>query len=232
MNELKEFQSWSIILFFHNEADNIKIVCQKTMDFLSFLNERQKEIILIDDASVDKSDEQVRQMMEGKSYVKLITHQKKLGIGACLKTGYEMAQMENVCAVPGDGQFDVNELRAFRQAPPQTVISFFRTVNKEYSLLRKLLTKTNKWLNKIFLRLDIQDINWVKIYKKADLKKLDLKSKSSYVESEIIYRLNKKCRIIQSPSRYLPRKHGHSKSVNVVSLKSVFLDMVALTFKK
>ena len=100
-----------------------------------------------------------------------------------------MAQMENVCAVPGDRQFDVNELRAFRQVPPQTVISFFRVANNEYSLLRKILTKTNKLFNKIFLGLHIQDINWVKIYKTADLKKLDLKSKSSYIESEIVYRL-------------------------------------------
>ena len=229
LNDLKKTQSWSVILFFHNEADNIKRVCQQTLDFLSPLNDREKEIIFVNDGSTDKSDEQLRKMTEGKSYVKFITHQKKLGIGACLKAGYKMAQMENVCAVPGDGQFDLNELRAFRQTPSQTVISFFRIAKQEYSFLRKLLTKTNKWFNKIFLRLRMRDINWVKIYKTTDLKKLNLRSKSSYVESEIIYRLkNKKYKIIQSPSCYLPRQYGHSKSVTVVSLKAVILDIINL----
>ena len=203
------------------------------MDFLSPLSNNQKEIIFVNDGSTDQSNEQIRKITDGKSYIKFITHQKQSGIGACLKAGYKMAQMENVCAVPGDGQFDVNELRAFRKVPLQTIISFFRTKNKDYSLLRKVLSKANKWLNKIFFRLHIQDINWVKIYKTSDLKKLDLKSRSSYIESEIVYKLkNKKCKIIQSPSRYLPRKYGHSKSVTASSLKAVSRDIISLIFKR
>ena len=69
-------QSWSIILFFHNEAENIQAVCQQTMDFLSSLSEQEKEIICVDDGSTDKSNEQVRKMIKGKPYAKLITHQK------------------------------------------------------------------------------------------------------------------------------------------------------------
>ena len=233
MSDSKNKQTWSIIIFFHNEAGNIGKVCQQAMGFLSPLNDKQKEIIFVNDGSTDQSDKQIRKMTEGQSYVKFITHQKKSGIGACLKAGYEMIQMENVCAVPGDGQFDINELRAFRTVPPKTIISFFRTKNEDYSLLRKVLSKANSWFNKIFFGLHIQDINWVKIYKTDDLKKLSIKSKSSYIESEIIHKLkNKKCKIIQSPSRYLPRQYGHSKSVTVSSLKAVSRDIANLIFKK
>ena len=232
MNNSEKKQSWSIIIFFHNEAGNVERVCQKAMDFLSLLSNNQKEIIFVNDGSTDQSNEQIRKITDGKSYIKFITHQKKSGIGACLKAGYKMAQMENVCAVPGDGQFDVNELRAFRKVPLQTIISFFRTKNKDYSLLRKLLSQANKWFNKILFGLHIQDVNWVKIYKTFDLKKLNFKSKSSYIESEIIHKLkNKKCKIIQSPSRYLPRQYGHSKSVTISSLKSVGWDIVNLICK-
>ena len=232
MNNSEKKQTWSIIIFFYNEAGNIEKVCRQVINFLSCLDDTQKEIIFINDGSTDQSNEQIRKMIKGKSYVKFITHQKKTGIGACLKEGYKIAQMENVCAVPGDGQFNIDELRDFRKMPPQTIISFFRTKNEYYSFVRKLLTKSNKLFNRIFFRLHIQDVNWVKIYKTADLKNLDLKSKSSYIESEIIYKLKNKCKIIQIPSCYLPRQHGHSKSVTISSLKAVSWDIVNLILKE
>ena len=226
-------QSWSIVIFFYNEAGNIKKVCEQTMNFLSALKDDKKEIIFINDGSADESGELLRDTIKNKNYVKFVDHKKNLGIGACLKEGYKMAQMENVCAIPGDGQFDVNELRAFREIPPQTVVSFFRTKNRQYSLSRKLLSQTNKWINKLFFGFYIKDINWVKIYKTADIQNLNLKSKSSYVESEIIYRLkNKNCKIIQSPSRYLYRDYGHSKSVTASSLKAVGKDIINLFIRR
>lgn len=226
-------QTWSIIIFFHNEENNIVKVCQQVVDFLDLLSDDKKEIIFVNDGSTDKSSKQVDKMIKNKSYVKVVNHKKKMGIGTCLKTGYKMAKMENVCAVPGDGQFDVNELRAFRKVPSQTVVSFFRSKNMQYSFLRKLLTKVNKGLNKILFGIDVQDINWVKIYKTSEIKSLNLKSKSSYVESEIIYRLkNKNCKIIQSPSHYLSRKFSYSKSVTISSLKTVGKDIISLFFNR
>ena len=233
MNDLEKMQSWSIIIFFYNEERNIEKTCRQAMDFLSPLRDDEKEIIFVDDGSTDKSNKQIQQITNNKSYIKFINHAKNQGIGACLKVGYQMAQMENVCAVPGDAEFDINELRAFRNIPEKTVISFFRVRYTGYSVFRKLLTTINKWLNRFLFSFYLKDINWVKVYKKSSLKNLQLKSKSSYIESEIIYRLkNKRCKIIQSPSHYLPRQYGYSKSVTFSSLKSVCQDIIRLCVNK
>ena len=229
MNNLNGAQSWSIVIFFYNEAGNIEKVCRQAIEFLLPYTESEKEIIFLDDGSTDKINETIQKITENKSYIKWIKHEKKLGIGACLKAGYNLAQMENICAVPGDGQFDLNELRAFRNVPSKTVISFFRTTHQQYFFFRRILTRSNKWINWIFFGFYLKDINWVKIYKKDSLKGIKLHSKSNFVESEIFYFLNRtKHVIIETPSKFLPRNFGESKSVSFSALIKNFTDIIRL----
>ena len=226
-------QSWSLIIFFYNEEENVLKVCEQAIDFLAPLPEGKKEIIFINDGSSDQSVEQIKKIIEDKPYIKLITHENNLGIGASLKSGYKIAQMENICALPGDGQFNINELKAFRFVSPKTVISFFRVKHRHYSLFREFLTQANRWLNKLLFRLDNQDVNWVKIYKKSDISQLNFRSNSSFIETEIIYKLQcKACKIIQSPSQYQMRVYGHSKAVTWSVLKNVGRDIIVLLIKK
>ena len=226
-------QSWSIIIYFYNEEGNLDKVCLQALDFLKPLEEDKKEIIFVNDGSDDQSLEKIKAITKNKSYVKFINHKKNIGIGASLKSGYKTAVMDNVCAVAGDGQFNINELRAFRSVPPKTVISFFRVEHKYYSFFRKSLTKTNRWINKLLFGIELKDVNWVKIYKRSDISGLIFQSKSSYLESEIIYYLKRKgLKMIQSPSFCLPRSYGHSKSVTSSSLKAVSWDLIKLFFNR
>ena len=233
MDSFRKTQSWSLIIFFYNEEGNIEKVCRQAIDFLSILSDDNKEIIFVNDGSTDQSVKKARQITQGKSFVKFINHEKNLSIGASLKRGYESAKMENVCAVPGDGQFNVNELRAFRTIPSKTVISFFRISHKRYSFLRKGLTQINRGLNRILFGVNVRDVNWVKIYKTSSINGLNLQSKSSYIESEIMYRLKRKgFKVIQSPSCYQSRFLGQSKSVTISSLKGVGRDIFNLFISK
>ena len=200
----------------------------QALDYLKPLNSQQKEIILVNDGSTDKSFEKVKKKAHGLNYVKFINHEKNKGIGACLKKGYEMAQMENVCAIPGDGQFEINELRAFRNLKKQTLISFYRVQYNQYSLFRKMVSYSNRIINKILFGISVKDVNWIKIYKNSDLKQLSFISKSNYIESEILFKLKKKSQIIQVPSHYLPRKYGFSKSVHLDVFKLIIKDILLI----
>ena len=225
-------QSWSLIIFFYNEANTIEDVFSQAVDYLKPLEDDQKEIILVNDGSTDQSLERVTEKDEGLSYVKFINHETNKGIGASLKKGYETAKMENVCAVPGDGQFDLNELRAFRNINNQTIISFYRIKYNQYSFFRKFLSYSNRLINKILFGVSVKDVNWIKIYKNSDLKSLSFISKSSYIESEIFIKLKKKCQIIQVPNHCLLRMYGASKSVNVPILKVVLMDILLIFIRR
>lgn len=241
-------QSWSLVIMAYNEEHTIKEVCLQAVDFLSPLPDDKKEILIVDDGSTDGTFERTKALSEAFSFVRIYRHKGNLGIGAALTRGYLLSRMENVCVVPGDGQFNLNELRAFRNVPPNTVVSFYRTSYPGYSVFRRFLTWVNRWLNRILFGFFLKDVNYIKIYKRDSLKKfigpfqvssnkalksdlgnIRFVSKSSYIESEIMYHLtNRKLKIIQTPAGYLPRKHGVSAAVRPKTLKMVFEDICKL----
>ena len=222
-------QSWSLIIIAYNEEHTIEQVCRQAVSFLSLLPENKKEILIVDDGSSDNTSDKIKYLVNEFPFIKSYRHEKNLGIGAALAKGYRMSRMENICAVPGDGQFDLNELRAFRNVPINTAISFYRTGYKGYSFFRKLLTRINRWVNKILFGFYLKDVNYIKIYKRGYLKEFQFISKSSYIESEIMYYLTKKnIKIIQTPAEYLSRKHGVSSAVRGKILKMVFKDIYKL----
>ena len=71
-------QSWSIIIFFHNEENNIEKVCRQAISFLGLLKENKKEIIFINDGCTDNTCERIQKITGNKPYIKFVNHQKKI----------------------------------------------------------------------------------------------------------------------------------------------------------
>ena len=139
-----------------------------------------------------------------------------MGIGPSLHNGYSNASLENVCFVPGDGQFDLDELIPHMNPADKEIISFYRVENTSYSLFRNILSLANRMVNKVFVGIDMHDVNWVKIYKNEGLKKLDLRIKSSLVESEICAKLLlEEYSVKEFKSKYLDREGGKSKGASL-----------------
>jgi len=228
----KESQSWSIIVFAYNEAGNIEKVLAQIESFFSALPEEKKECLIIDDGSHDGTYEVAAKWEQRYSWLHVIRHEENRGIHAALQTGYANARCENVVAVPGDGQFDINELRAFRNIPDNTIISFYRTQRPGYGPLRNALSNTNKILNLFVLGLWIRDVNWVKVYKKASLDQLRLDSTSVLFETGLCAQiLANGSRLVQIPCRYLPRDYGSAKGANFKTVSRVVSDMLPFYLK-
>jgi hypothetical protein len=86
--------------------------------------------------------------------------------------------------------------------------------------------------NKTFLGLTLKDVNWVKIYKLNELKKFDLKIRSSLIESEICSKLHfNGNRFIEIESRYLDRIGGESKGASFKIVKQALFDMLSLVIE-
>lgn len=209
-------QSWSVIIFCYNEESTLRSVIETVQDFFETIHCTQSEIIIVDDGSTDNCPEIARKAEERYSNVKAIYHSRNFGIGCALRSGYSAVQNENVCAVPADGQFNVAELIPHADVPQKTLVSFYRRENTVYSLKRNLLSLVNRKVNANCLGLKLRDVNWVKVYKRAELEKLDLKMTSSLVESEICAKLIlQENNLIECGSVYHPRKAGKSKGASV-----------------
>ncbi|MGB3946818.1 MAG: glycosyltransferase family 2 protein [Bacteroidia bacterium] len=234
-------QSWSIIIFCYNEKGNVSNVIKNCITVLQKLS-TSRELIIVDDGSTDGSIDEIKDEISKTptEKIKLIQHPVNQGIGMALKTGYAIASNENVCAVPADGQFDINELLPFTTIQNNSFISFYRKENQSYSLARNILSLFNKLFNKLLLGINFKDINWVKIYKTEIIKELDLQLNSSLIETEICAKLvAKKHTFIEVESKYLNRKNGVSKGASwkivskvLAELVKVYLSVLAFKRKK
>jgi len=204
-------------------------VIESVEEFFRTIRCAESEIIIVDDGSTDSCGEIVRKAAETYSNVKAINHSRNLGIGCALRSGYAVVRYENVSAVPGDGQFDVAELIPYADLPGKTVVSFYRKENTIYSPRRNVLSWINRRINANCLGLKQRDVNWVKIYKRAELERLDLKMKSSLVESEICAKLVlRENTMIEAESVYHPRKAGQSKGASLPIVLRAALETLKL----
>jgi len=222
-------QSWSIIIFAYNEESGIQSVIEKALIVLKQISTVNGELIIVNDGSTDNTAKIIEQFAENNPEIIIVNHQNNIGIGAALLSGYAKARFENVCAIPADGQFNIDELLPFSYIPENTMISFFRKEKIRYSVYRKVLSFTNNNFNRYFLGIKINDVNWVKIYKKEFLENTPPILTSSLVESEICA---KACisgfKIIEIESAYKNRLGGYSKGVSGKILLQAIKEMAAL----
>lgn len=212
-------QSWSLIIFVYNEQDAIGNVIKSLLSVLNRLNPEKSEIIIVNDGSTDNTLKIIQDFDDKR--IRIINHTKNRGIGEALLSGYKAAQYENICAIPGDGQFNPEELIPFAEFDNNTIISFYRTQKTRYTVFRKILSFFNKILNRYFLNIKIRDVNWVKIYKKQFFDNITPVLTSSLVESEICAKMIRSgYKIIEVESTYHPRQGGVSKGA---SLKTIFM---------
>ncbi len=223
-------QSWSIIIFCFNEVGSVEQVVKKTLDTLDAMHVSNYEVLLVDDGSTDGSRDVVKNLPLVFPRLRLLFHEQNMGIGKALRTGYFEAQFENVCAVPADGQFDLAELLPYAEIPEKTIVSFYRKENTTYSFFRNSLSKANKQLNLWLNGFELKDVNWVKIYKGRELKKMNLEIESSLIESEICAKFMIHGYLIEEvESKYLQRVSGVSKGASFKIVKQALLDTLALS---
>jgi len=225
-------QSWSIIIFCYNEEHTIASVFNSVFDLLKRNSVPNFEVVIVDDGSTDGSVEKIKHLQsEFPEHIKIFFHQKNKGIGYALRAGYNLAQYENISAVPADGQFDVKELLPYLNVPEKTFISFYRKENLQYTLFRNILSYLNKKINYFFIGISLKDVNWVKIYKTKEIRKFPWKIKSSLIESEICAKLLRNGNKVQEViSVYHPRKAGESKGASIKILLQAMKETIKLIF--
>jgi dolichol-phosphate mannosyltransferase len=213
----------------YNEEHSVLHVGVQAQKVLKKISSPKNEILFVDDGSSDDTTRLIKTFQKKHTNVRTVFHPHNMGIGAVLRSGYFHTRFENVCVVPADGQFDLNELLLFPRLKPKTFVSFYREKQRGYSLFRILLSRVNRVVNRIFLGIRLKDINWVKVYKRDSLKPLDLRLKSSLIESEICAKLVfLGHRFIEIPSIYNIRSGGKARGASLKIVIKALLETCLL----
>jgi len=224
-------QSWSIVILCYNEEGNLKVVVSELLDTLKQMKVTDFEILVVDDGSTDRSKEVILEAAKEIPQLKLLEHTENKGIGEAIRTGFFAATKENVMAMAGDGQFNLEDLIPHANINGDTIVSFYRVDKGPYTAFRHFISNFNRWLNEFVLGAKIKDVNWVKIYKRENLESIKLELKSSLVETEIVTKLlRKSINLEEYQTVYLPRLYGEPKGASFKVVSMALLELIKLIF--
>lgn len=179
----------------------------------------EKEIIVVDDSSTDGTRELLQNIASPR--VKVLFHEKNMGKGAALQTGFARAEGDIVLVQDADLEYDPREYPRLLEpildgradvvygsrflGGPHRVLFFWHYIGN------KMLTA----FSNILSNLNLTDMETCyKVFKKEVLQQIRLKSRRFGFEPEITVKMAKlKCRIYEVPISYSGRLYEEGKKI-------------------
>jgi glycosyltransferase involved in cell wall biosynthesis len=221
----------SISVFFpcYNEQENVGRTVEKALNVLEKLN-ADFEVIVVDDGSSDETGRIADEIAGDHDKVKVVHHERNLGYGAALQSGFKAATKELVFYTDGDGQFDINEMPPLLDLMEQyDIVSCYR-LNRRDPLIRKI----NGWcwtrLVCLLFGLKVRDIDCAfKLYKREIFDRIELSSSGALIDAEILARAARKgYRITQKGVHHYPRTAGAQSGANIRVILRAFKELFKL----
>ena len=200
----------SVIVPAYNEAETIEDVVRGIERVLARWP-GSHEIIVVDDGSRDRTGEIAAALAKQLPIVRLVQLPQNRGYGAAQQTGIAHAQGELVCLLPADGQIPPSALDAYLRAAPaaDVVIGAYRV--RADSRARRLSSWLYRTVVRLLFGLSVRNINAPKLYRRADLAGLPLRSTGGFADAEIVIQLHARGRSFHEVEiECLPRTAGQS----------------------
>jgi glycosyltransferase involved in cell wall biosynthesis len=182
------FPGISLSIFFpaYYDEQNIGKVTEGALRVVKELEIEDYEIIIVDDGSPDNTGAVADELAARHERVRVIHHERNLGYGAALRSGFAAARKEYVFYTDGDNQFDMDELKKFVALLPFTdIVSGFR-VDKQYSTYRKFTSFVYNLILRVLFGIQDRDVDCAfKIYPTRLFREITLESKDAFIDAEI-----------------------------------------------
>lgn len=217
----------SVIIPCYNEEKTIAEILEKVIAN----NYENKEIIVIDDCSKDRSKSIIENYKNNKLF-KLIFNKKNKGKGFCIREGIKIATGDICIFQDADLEYDPSEhLRVIQPILDQRADVVFGSRFRGFGISRSVyfwhrlgnFFITN--LCNIFTNLNLTDIETCfKAIKLEKLKKINLKENGFGIEPELTIKLAKvKCKFYEVGISYYGRDYSEGKKITWIDgVKAIF----------
>jgi glycosyltransferase involved in cell wall biosynthesis len=227
--------SVSIVYPMFNEEENI----ERAVDFAeAVLSDMASdyEIIIVNDASTDRSPEIAEALAQSRPCVKVFHHQQNLKLGGSLRTGFSKATKELVFYCDSDLPVDLTELNTAARIMEFTrsdIVSAFRFDRTAEGPLRTLYSVVYNLLIRFLFPLRVKDINFsFKLFKRQVLDRVALQSEGSFIDAELLIKAKLHgFKIVQFGVDYFPRNRGVSTLASPDVIFKMLRELVAFRMK-
>jgi glycosyltransferase involved in cell wall biosynthesis len=191
------------------------------------------EIIIVDDASTDRSPFLVACRAAENPHIRMIRHEQNRKLGGSLKTGFSAATKDLVLYMDADLPFDPDALgRAMRamEVTGADLIAGYRLDRTLEGLKRTLYSYIYNGLIGVLFGWPHRDINFsFKLMKREVLEVVELKSEGSLIDAELIVKAkNRGFAIQQIGLDYFPRIRGESHLGSPGVIFKILVELVKL----
>ncbi len=187
------------------------------------------DVIVVDDGSQDRSGAIAEEYAERHPEVRVIHHETNLGFGSALSTGYAEATGDLVAVIPSDRQFQCQDLeRCLPLLPDHDVIVCVRRSRRD-PFARRMASNSYRLLMRLLFGLDLDDINWVKIYRLELLRRIEIESEGPFIDTEILVKASHMgARITEVDVPHYPRVAGRATGASLRAVIKTFVDLFRL----
>jgi len=227
-------KAYSISLFYPawNEEDYVERAVARAMEVLPRLTD-DFEILIINDASTDRTLEISQALAAKNSRIRVISHPVNLKLGGAIRTGLASSTKDIVVYSDIDLPFDLNEvvralhLMSYLEADMICAFRFDRTSEGAkriaYSFVYNLLIRN-------LFDIHIKDVNFsFKVIHRRVLEAIELKSEGSFIDAEMVVKaIRRGFRVFQMGVDYFPRTRGTSTLASPSVIAKMLKELVIL----